>query len=158
MDRLRWRDNALRHYPAMRSPCDDAVDEFALLGRCAAKVDARRLDGLMPHQVRKQRNVVELCQEVLGEAMAEGVRIDNLRIDAVAPCKRLQLITDAASRDALPETVAKEIAACASSFRKPLFRLSLEAFRYIETTKFSTLAVEIKIACLDVFDLDFQQF
>ena len=144
--------------PRHASPRDDAIDEFALLGRCAAKVDARRLDGLMPHQVGKERDVVELRQKVLCETVPEGVRIDHFRIDAVILGQLLQLVADAASRDALAEAVAEEIATCASSFRKPLFRLSLEAFRYIETTKFSTLAVEIKIACLDVFNLDFQQF
>ena len=144
--------------PQERSPCYDAVDEIALLGRRAAKVDARRLNGFMAHQVREQRDVVEPCKEVLGEAMPEGVRIDHLGVKAVVLCKRLQLIADAASGDALAETVAEKIAACASTLRKPLVRFGLKAFRNIEATQLAALTVKVEIARFYVFNLDLQQF
>lgn len=140
------------------SPRYDAVNEVALFCRRSAKVDARRLNGFMAHQVREQRDVVEPCKEVLGEAMPEGVRIDHLGVKAVVLCKCLQLIADAASGDALAETVAEKIAACASALRKPLVRLGLEPFRDVDSAQLAALAVEVEIARLHVFDLDLQQF
>ena len=112
----------------------------------------------MAHQVREQRDVVEPCKEVLGEAMPEGVRIDHLGVKAVVLCERLQLIADAASGDALAETVAEKIAACASALRKPLVRLGLEPFRDVDSAQLAALAVEVEIARLYVFNLDLQQF
>lgn len=93
------------------SPRDNAVDEVTLLGRRSAKVDARRLDGFVSHQIRKERDVVELREKVLGEAVPERVRVDHLRVDAVLLGKHLQLIADTSCRDSFPETVAKEVAA-----------------------------------------------
>ena len=52
--------------PPELSPSDDAVGEVALRCSRAAKVDTRRLDRFMSHQVGKVRDVVELRKEVLG--------------------------------------------------------------------------------------------
>lgn len=98
-------------HPSRYLPRDNAVDEVALLGRRAAKVDARCLYRFVSHQIGKESNVVELREKVLGEAVPERVRVDHLRVDAVLLGKRLQLIADTSCRDAFPETVAKEVAA-----------------------------------------------
>lgn len=145
-------------HPSRYLPSDNAINEIALFGRSAAKVDARRLDRLVPHQVGKECDVIELRQEVLGEAMSERVRIDNSCVDAVLFGKHLQLVADTTCRDALAKPVAEEIAACHTSRREPLFRLCLEAAGDVETTQLATLAVEVEESRLDVFHLDLQKF
>ena len=54
-----------------------------LLGSRAAQVDACCLDALMPHQVGKQGNVIELIKEVLGKAMTERMWIDHFTIQPI---------------------------------------------------------------------------
>ena len=112
----------------------------------------------MAHQVRKERDVVELREKVLGEAVAEGVRIDHFGVDAVALREHLQLAGDATRRDARAEAVAEEVAACAAGLHEPLVRLRLEPFRDVETAELSALAVEVEIARFHVFHLDLQEF
>ena len=138
------------------SPRDDAVDEVALLGRRATKVDARRFDGFVAHQVGEQRDVIELREKVLGEAMPKGVRIHHLRINAVSFGERLQLVADATRGDAFAEAIAEQITARASTLSKPFVRLGFQSLRDIDPSQLAAFAIEVEIPRLNVFNLDLQ--
>lgn len=64
-------------------PSDDFIDQFALLSRRPAKIDACRFNRFMPHQVCKKCNVIEFLEKVLCEAMPKGMRVYHFRIHAV---------------------------------------------------------------------------
>ena len=53
----------------MSLPCYYFIHYLTLLGSSATQIDARCLDAFVSHKVGKQGYVVELVEEVLGEAM-----------------------------------------------------------------------------------------
>lgn len=114
-------------------PRHDAVNKFALFGRCAAEVDAGGLNGFMPHQVRQKCDVIELGEEVLGETMTERVWIDHFRIDAIFRRQQLQLVAYSASGYPCAKAIAEKVAAGQSRLRKPLVRFLLKTLGNVET-------------------------
>ena len=59
----------------------------------------------MSHQIGKERDVIELFQEILCEAMAEGVWIHHFLVQSILRCIVLQLLRYASGSDTLSETV-----------------------------------------------------
>ena len=64
-------------------PCNNFIYNLTLFSSGAAEVDARCLDAFVSHKVSKQGDVIELVEEVLGEAMAERVWIDDFAIQTI---------------------------------------------------------------------------
>ena len=92
----------------MRLPCDNSINNGALLCAGATKVNARRLNAFMSHEVGKERYVIELLQKVLGKPMTERVWIDHGRVQFVFDREFLQLHCDAARRDSCAALVCKD--------------------------------------------------
>lgn len=112
----------------------------------------------MPHQIGKERYVVEFREKILGETMPERVGIDNICVNAIPFGECLQLIADSTSGDTLAESVAEEIAACLPCLCEPFVRLGFEAFRDVESAQLAALAVEVEETSFNVFYLDLQKF
>ncbi len=76
----------------------------------------------MPHQVGEEGDVIVFFQEVLREAMAEGVRIHNFGVEAVLVRELFQLGGDPSRGDDLSETVAEDVSGSEPFRGKPFFR------------------------------------
>ena len=155
----RWKSpGSTGCHPATWLPRDDAVDEFALFGRCATQVDSRRFNALMAHEVREKRDVVAFLQKVLGEPVAEGMRIDDRRVHFKLAREYLELVRNAAGCDALAEAIAEEISAPDSFRGKPRPRFVTQLPRDVEAPQLPALSVEIEESGFDVFRLELDEF
>ena len=81
-----------------------------MLGGGATEINARGLDAFMSHKVGKKGNVIELVEEVLGEAKTESVRIDYFTIQPILVCKMFQLDSDAPCGYTLPIAIKEDVA------------------------------------------------
>lgn len=93
----------------------------------------------MPHEVGKERDVVEFLQKVLGEPMPEGVRINDHRIQLVLDGELLQLRRNASRRDTLTASIDEDEARFLSTRFKPGQRFSLELLRDIDAAHLAPL-------------------
>ena len=114
-----------------------------LLSGCAAQIDAGGFDALMPHQIGQQRYVVELLQKVLGIAVPERMRIDDLGVQVIFRGKVLQLLCNAASGYPFPKAIEKQIAALPFVGSKPFQRLIPQLLGNEQTAYLATLGVEV---------------
>lgn len=93
----------------------------------------------MPHEVGKERDVVEFLQKVLGESMPEGVRINDRRIQLVLDGEFLQLRRNASRRDTLTASIDEDEARFLFTRFKPSQRFSLELLRDIDAAHLAPL-------------------
>ena len=68
-------------------PIYDIIDDSSLLGRGFAEINAGSFDTFVSHKVGKESNVIAALQEALCEAVTEGVRVYNHRIDTIPDCQ-----------------------------------------------------------------------
>ena len=129
-----------------------------MFGRGATQVDSRRFDALVAHQVREKRDIVAFLQEVLGEPVTEGMRIDDRRVHSELAREHLELVRDAAGRDAGAEAIAEEISAPDSFRGEPSPRFVPQLPRNVEASQLSTLPVEIEESGFDVLRLELDEF
>ena len=65
------------------SPSYDLINNLLLFCTTASQINASGFYAFMPHQIGKQRNIVEILQEILGKAMTERVRVEYFLIKTV---------------------------------------------------------------------------
>lgn len=70
-------------------PRDNFIDNLLLFAGSFAQIYSRGFNTFMPHKVGEKRNVVAAIQEALCKAMAERVRVNDDRIDAIPDCQLL---------------------------------------------------------------------
>ena len=86
----------------------------------------------MTHKVGEKGEVIEAVEEVLGETMAERVRIDNGGIDAVLLGKQFELLGYASGCYSFTETIEENIARFEVSLFEPHQSLGTESLRDVE--------------------------
>ena len=57
----------------------------------SGQVDPGCFNAFVSHKVCKQRNIIKLCQKILGKPMPERVRINLFRGDLISFCQYFQL-------------------------------------------------------------------
>ena len=112
----------------------------------------------MSHQVGKQGDVVVFLKEILGEAVAERVRVDHVGVQSVADGEDFQLLGYAAGGDAFAEAVHEQVAGVAALILDPFLSLFLEFLRDVDTSVFASLSVDVDIPFQDVLDLYLHEF
>ena len=118
----RWRAHNLIQKLSYRLPCDNPVHDFLLLRAASAQVYTCRFNTLVSHQIDKERNVIELLQEILGEAMTEGMWIYHFLVKPIFYGIILQLLCYASGCDTLSETVQEQVASRSFRAFKPFCR------------------------------------
>lgn len=69
--------------PGFLLPVYDLIDDGSLLGRGFAEVNAGGFDTFVSHKVSEECDVVAALQEALCKAMAEGMWVNDHRVDAI---------------------------------------------------------------------------
>ena len=75
--------------PGFLLPVYYLIDDGLLLGRGFAEVNAGSFNAFMPHKVGEECDVIAALQETLCKAMAERVRVNDHRVDAIPNCQLL---------------------------------------------------------------------
>lgn len=73
--------------PGFLLPVYDLINDSSLLGRGFAEINASGFNAFMTHKVGEESNVVAALQEALCEAVAEGVWVNNHRVDTISDCQ-----------------------------------------------------------------------
>ena len=73
--------------PGFLLPVYDLINDSSLLGRGFAEINASGFNAFMTHKVGEESNVVAALQEALCEAVTEGVRVNDHRVDAISDCQ-----------------------------------------------------------------------
>ena len=73
--------------PGFLLPVYDLINDGSLFSRGFAEINAGSFDTFMPHKVSEKGNVVAAFQEALCEAVTEGMRVYNHRVNAIPDCQ-----------------------------------------------------------------------
>ena len=73
--------------PGFLLPVYDLINDGSLLGRGFAEINAGGFDTFVSHKVGEECDVIAALQEALCEAVTEGVRVYNHRIDTIPDCQ-----------------------------------------------------------------------
>jgi len=82
-------------------PCNDFVHDFLLFKRGAAQINPRGFYAFVAHEVGKQSDVGEFLQKVFCVAVAEGVGIYHVPVNAVFIGKEFKSVGNSARGNAL---------------------------------------------------------
>ena len=138
-------------------PGYDAVDHIVLLGGGLAEVDAGGLDAFVSHQVGQEGEIILFAQKGFCVHVTEGVRVDDLGIQAVAFAVLFQLPVNAAGADAVSIPVEEQIAGFAVIFTEPAQCFLHQLGGNVEAADFAPFGVDVHVAAGDVLDFDLNQ-
>ena len=93
----------------------------------------------MAQKIREKGDIIKFIQEIDGKAVAEGVGIDRLFRNSIAPCQTFQLAVNPARRDGTALAVPKNKARAPSLRLKPGQGFPAEAFGKIHTPQLAAL-------------------
>ena len=93
----------------------------------------------MAQKIREKGDIIKFIQEIDGKAVAEGVGIDRLFRNPIAPCQTFQLAVNPAGRDGTALAVPKNKARAPSLRLKPGQGFPAEAFGKIHPPQLAAL-------------------
>ena len=135
-------------------PVHDPVDEFLLLVTGSLEVDACGLHRCVPKQVGQQDEIAVLVKEVQGVEMAEGVGMDEVRVDTVFQSQFLEFLRDSTRCQRSTLLIDEQ----ESGFLpNPVQELVPEPHGQVDPADPAPFGVDVNVSGLDMLDLDLHQ-
>lgn len=101
----------------------------------------------MPQQIGEKYQVAVFIEEIKGKEMAEGVGMDEFRVDAVFEGMFLELLCDSARGDLLSEPVDEQETAF---FSDPIQEFVPEPDGQVDPPDPASFGVDVDVSCLDM--------
>ena len=110
----------VRYASQLYLPYNHLIYDDLLLCTSSTEIYACGLYTLVPHQIRKQRDIVILFKKVLSKSVAKRMRIYNFFIKSILQSIVLQLLCYTSCSDSLSESIEEKIPACSVLMTQPL--------------------------------------